>query len=259
MSCSRKPCVPAALAAFFYDHPAVALAFSGGTDSAYLLYAARACGCRVRAYYLHSAFQPAFELADARRLAQELGARLTVLFQDALADERVAENPKDRCYHCKRALFDGILRAAAQDGYALILDGTNASDDALDRPGIRALREMGVRSPLRECGLSKGEIRRLSKEAGLFTWDKPAYACLATRIPTGQPITQELLSRIESAEDALFALGFTDFRVRVFHGCARLQLPISQMGRAVEQRERILAALGGLFEGVFLDFDGGRG
>ena len=244
---------------FFHQVPRAALAFSGGTDSAFLLWAAGHYGCEVRAYYLKTAFQPAFELADARRLAQELGARLTVLFQDALADERVAENPKDRCYHCKRALFDGILRAAAQDGYALILDGTNASDDALDRPGIRALREMGVRSPLRECGLSKGEIRRLSKEAGLFTWDKPAYACLATRIPTGQPITQELLSRIESAEDALFALGFTDFRVRVFHGCARLQLPISQMGRAVEQRERILAALGGLFEGVFLDFDGGRG
>lgn len=244
---------------FFEQHKKAAIAFSGGADSAYLLYAAMRYGTDIRAYYVKTQFQPAFELADARRLAEGLGAKLTVLFQDALADERVAENPKDRCYHCKRALFDGILRAAARDGYALILDGTNASDDALDRPGIRALREMGVRSPLRECGLSKGEIRRLSKEAGLFTWDKPAYACLATRIPTGQPITQELLSRIESAEDALFALGFTDFRVRVFHGCARLQLPISQMGRAVEQRERILAALGGLFEGVFLDFDGGRG
>ena len=147
-------------------------------------------------------------------------------------------------------------RAAAQDGYALILDGTNASDDALDRPGIRALREMGVRSPLRECGLSKGEIRRLSKEAGLFTWDKPAYACLATRIPTGQPITQELLSRIESAEDALFALGFTDFRVRVFHDAARVQLKPAQMQQALTRRSEILENMRPYFETVLLDLKG---
>ena len=241
---------------FFEQHKKAAIAFSGGADSAYLLYAAMRYGTDIRAYYVKTQFQPAFELADARRLAQELGARLTVLFQDALADERVAENPKDRCYHCKRALFDGILRAAAQDGYALILDGTNASDDALDRPGIRALREMGVRSPLRECGLSKGEIRRLSKEAGLFTWDKPAYACLATRIPTGQPITQELLSRIESAEDALFALGFTDFRVRVFHDAARVQLKPAQMQQALTRRSEILENMRPYFETVLLDLKG---
>lgn len=132
---------------FFEQHKKAAIAFSGGADSAYLLYAAMRYGTDIRAYYVKTQFQPAFELADARRLAQELGARLTVLFQDALADERVAENPKDRCYHCKRALFDGILRAAAQDGYALILDGTNASDDALGSPGHSGAQGDGRSAP----------------------------------------------------------------------------------------------------------------
>lgn len=238
---------------FFQQNPKAAIAFSGGVDSAYLLYMAKKCGADVTAYYVKTQFQPAFELADARRLAKELGARMTVLAQDALLNKEVAANPADRCYYCKQAIFNGILAAAHADGYALVLDGTNASDDAGDRPGMRALRELSVRSPLRECGLVKGEIRRLSKEAGLFTWNKPAYACLATRIPTGQPITAELLSRIEQAEDALFSLGFSDFRVRVFSGCARLELKEEQMSRAIELRGKILAALSGQFSGVLLD------
>ena len=238
---------------FFKENPKAALAFSGGVDSAYLLYAAMQCGADIRAYYVKTQFQPAFELADAQRLARELGAPMTVLHQDALACGKVAENPADRCYYCKQGIFTGILQAAAADGYRLVLDGTNASDDAGDRPGMRALRELCVRSPLRECGLSKGKIRARSKEAGLFTWDKPAYACLATRIPTGQRITEELLAKIEQAEDFLFALGFTDFRVRILSGCARLQMPALQMGRAIQQRDAILQKLGALFDGVLLD------
>ena len=238
---------------FFRENPRAAVAFSGGVDSAYLLWAARQCGADIRAYYVKTQFQPAFELADAQRLAQEIGVPMTVLRQDALASEAVAQNPADRCYYCKQGIFTGILQAAAADGYTLVLDGTNASDDADDRPGMRALRELRVRSPLRECGLSKDEIRARSRQAGLFTWNKPAYACLATRIPTGQRITAELLGKIERAEDFLFSLGFTDFRVRILSGCARLQLPAEQMDQAIRQRSAILQELGPLFGGVLLD------
>ena len=238
---------------FFRQNSRVALAFSGGVDSAYLLYAARRAGAKVKAYFIKTAFQPAFELADARRLTEELGAELAVLELDVLGNDTVASNPADRCYHCKRMLFTRLCEQAAAEGYPLVIDGTNASDDADDRPGMRAIRELGVRSPLRECGIAKDEVRRLSREAGLFTWDKPAYACLATRIPTGEVITAEKLEKVERAEDALFGMGFTDFRVRLLGGAARLQLPAEQMLRAIEQREGIRAVLAAWFDTVLLD------
>lgn len=241
------------LEAFFAAHPKAALGFSGGVDSAYLLYAARQCGADVRAYFVKSAFQPAFELRDARRLASEVGAALTVLEADVLALPAVASNPPDRCYHCKRALFGLLCRRAAQDGYPLVLDGTNASDDADDRPGMRALRQLGVRSPLREAGLTKDEIRRRSRAAGLFTWDKPAYACLATRVPTGEALTADVLARVENAENELFSLGFSDFRVRVFGGAARLQLRAEELPRAVQCRAALRRRLAPYFETVLLD------
>lgn len=210
---------------FFKLHPKAALAFSGGVDSAYLLYAAKQCGAEVRAYYVKSVFQPQFELEDARRLAKDVHADLKILEVDVLSDSQVTANPPDRCYHCKKVIFSAIAQASREDGFITILDGTNASDDAGDRPGMRALQEMSVLSPLRECGLTKSEIRRLSKEAGLFTWDKPAYACLATRIPTGTAIAADQLERTEAAENYLFSLGFTDFRVRLQGDAAKLQVP----------------------------------
>lgn len=240
---------------FFAQNPRVALGFSGGVDSSYLLYAGRACGADIRPYYIKTAFQPAFEFEDACRLCEGLGASMTAIAHDVLADAAVTANPADRCYHCKTALFGLLRQRAVADGYPVLIDGTNASDDAGDRPGMRALRELEVRSPLREAGLTKDEIRRLSREAGLFTWDKPAYACLATRVPAGHPLTGALLARVEGAEDALFALGFTDFRVRVYEGAARLQLPAAQLARALEQRERILAQLKPYFDTVLLDLE----
>ena len=241
---------------FFEMNPETALAFSGGVDSAYLLYAAKKYARRVTAYYVKTTFQPAFELEDARRLAEELGADMKILTLDALADETVAANPWDRCYHCKRHIFGAILKAAAADGYTTVLDGTNASDRADDRPGMRALKELEVRSPLRECGLPKDEIRRLSREAGLFTWNKPAYACLATRVPTGMPITEELLARTERAEAALSAMGFSDFRVRTARdGSAKLQLKEDQLAAALSKRTEILNALSKDYPAVLLDLE----
>ena len=241
---------------FFQENPRCALGFSGGVDSAYLLYAGVKAGADIRPYFIKTAFQPAFELADARKLAEGLGVEVTVLELDALADPRVAANPADRCYFCKQNLFRTLKERAIADGYPVLLDGTNASDEAGDRPGMRALTELSVRSPLRECGLTKAEIRARSREAGLFTWDKPAYACLATRVPAGEAITADLLARVEGAEDALFRLGYTDFRVRVFHSAARLQLPRGQMERAVREAEELRQALKPYFTPILLDLEG---
>lgn len=238
---------------FFAEHPKAALGFSGGVDSSYLLWAAVNAGADIAPYYIQTAFQPAFELEDAQRLCAQIGVKLNVIRLDALADPRVAANPANRCYYCKVGLFGALRARAKADGYDLLLDGTNASDDAGDRPGMKALREMEVHSPLRECGLTKAMIRQESRKAGLFTWDKPAYACLATRVPTGRTITSELLRRVEGAETALFALGFTDFRVRLYDEAARLQLPEGQLANAVEQRQAIRQALAPWFDVVLLD------
>lgn len=240
---------------FFTRHPQAAIAFSGGVDSAYLLYAAVQYAEKVRAYYVKSQFQPQFELDDARRLAEGLGADLRVLELDVLSVPCVSRNPSDRCYYCKKAIFGAISSAAAADGFSLLLDGTNASDDAGDRPGMRALQELSVLSPLRMCGLTKAEIRQLSKEAGLFTWDKPAYACLATRIPTGEAISHAKLQAIEEAEDYLFSLGFTDFRVRTRDGIAKLQLTEQQLALLLLHRSDILAKLKTHYKEVTLDLE----
>ena len=240
---------------FFAENPRVAIAFSGGVDSSYLLYAALHYGARARAYYVNSAFQPAFELEDARRLAGELNADMKVLPVDVLASETVTANPPDRCYHCKQMIFRTILAAAEADGFTVLLDGTNASDDAGDRPGMRALRELSVRSPLRECGLTKAEIRRLSREAGLFTWDKPAYACLATRIRTGEEITLQKLKQTEKAEGFLFGLGFRDFRVRMVDNTAKLELREADLPLLLENREKIVTELRKDYDSVLLNLE----
>lgn len=180
---------------------------------------------------------------------------MTVLLVDILSDTRVAANPANRCYFCKKSIFSSILHAASADGFTTLIDGTNASDDAGDRPGMQALRELKVYSPLRDCGLTKTDVRRLSKEAGLFTWNKPAYACLATRIPAETPIIPEDLARTEKAEDYLFSLGFTDFRVRQMGNAAKLQLPDAQLAHIVEAREQIVATLKQWYDTVLLDLE----
>ncbi len=243
------------LNAFFKDHPKVALAFSGGVDSAYLLYAALQNGAEVRAYYVRSPFQPEFELEDAKRIAGELKADMQILQLDVLSEKEIAANPPDRCYHCKKCIFSAIARAARADGFPVLIDGTNTSDDAGDRPGMRALKELSVRSPLRECGLTKDDIRQLSKEAALFTWDKPAYACLATRIPAGETITAEKLRKTEAAEKYLFSLGFTDFRVRLLDGCARIQVPERSMRLLLSRRSEILETFKKYYKAVLLDLE----
>ena len=238
---------------FFAQNPRAALACSGGVDSACLLWEGIRAGAQIKPYFVKTPFQPRFELEDARRLCTQLGVDLVVLDYDILDNGTVAANPPDRCYHCKRRLFSLLKERAAADGFPLLLDGTNASDDGGDRPGMRALEELGVRSPLRECGLTKENIRALSRQAGLFTWDKPSYACLATRVPAGRTITQEDLARVERGEEQLSGLGFRDFRLRLTAGGCKLQLLEDQFPLLQARRGDILSALEPLFSEITLD------
>ena len=176
-----------------------------------------------------------------------------MLDADPLACPEIAANPANRCYYCKQIIMSAIKAAAARDGFELVIDGTNASDDVSDRPGFRALGEAGVLSPLRLCGITKKELRERSREAGLFTWDKPAYACLATRVPTGEAITAEKLEMIEKSEDALFSMGFTDFRVRLRDGGALLQFIPGQREEAEARFDELRAALAPFFSEIRLD------
>lgn len=238
---------------FFKKNPACAVAFSGGVDSAFLLYAASAYGQRTAAYFVKTSFQPSFELEDAQKVVQQLGTTLTVLEFDILTVPEVAANPQDRCYHCKRALFTRLLEAAKADGFPLVLDGCNASDDAADRPGMRALRELGIRSPLRECGVTKSDVRRLARKAQLPVWNKPSYACLATRVPAGVAIRREDLERIARGENLLMSLGFSDFRLRLRNGGALLQVCEEQMDLAWQLLAEIQEKLTEDFEEITLD------
>lgn len=240
---------------FFSQNQKVALAFSGGVDSAYLLYAAIQSDCDIHAYYVKSAFQPEFELEDAKRLAKELDATMTVLNLDVLSESNITDNPVNRCYFCKKKFFSKIIEASKADGYDVIIDGNNASDDADDRPGMKAVQELQVRSPLRECGITKSEVRNLSKEAGLFTWNKPAYACLATRIPTGVKITAEKLHATEISEKALSDLGFTDFRIRLSGNGAKIQVREEQLEKLLIYRKEILEKLKPYYTSVTVDLE----
>ena len=185
---------------FFSRTLQFAVAFSGGCDSAYLLSAARAAGCRVKAYFVNTAFQPAFEREDAVRVAEECGAELEVIEADVLDEAAICENTPDRCYWCKRFMFGGIFERMRRDGYEILADGTNASDDPARRPGFRTLAEGGVVSPLRRAGMTKDQVRDASRKLGISTADKPSFSCWAVRVPQGQRITEEALRRV--AEEA---------------------------------------------------------
>lgn len=199
------------LKAFFARVPRFAVAFSGGTDSAYLLAAALVAGCEVRAYLVNTAFQPAFELEDARTVAACLGVPLAVVEADVLAQDDICANPPDRCRLCKRFIFGAIAEAAQRDGFTVLVDGTNASDDPARRPGFRALAEASVVSPLRRAGMTKTDVRAASRALALsqgrdsdaFLADKPRFACLAVHVPAGERITRESLA------DAALRLGMS--------------------------------------------------
>lgn len=190
------------LDAFFARAPRLALAFSGGTDSSYLLMAAVEAGCEVGAYCVKTAFQADFELEDARLVLDEVRTRhpeanvsFRVLELDILSQGDVCANLSDRCYLCKRFILGAVRDAAQRDGFEALIDGTNASDDPARRPGFRALAELGVVSPLRRAGMTKEDVRAVSREIGVLTAEKPSFSCLATAVPQGDPLTEASLAR----------------------------------------------------------------
>lgn len=239
----------------------LAVAFSGGVDSAFLLWAARRAlpPADLLALTAQGPLFPRRESREAAELAEALGVSRLVLDFEALAVPLVAANPPDRCYHCKRALLERLTAAARERGFDLVADGGNLDDLDDFRPGARAVRELGIVSPLKEAGLTKTDIRRLSAENGLPTWDKPAFACLASRVPYGQALTRETLARVERAEDFLLALGFREVRVRCHDQVARLEVGADERSRffdlnLMDRVHRELTALGFAF--VALDLAG---
>ena len=238
---------------FFKKNNRCALGFSGGVDSAYLLMRAAHCGADIKPYFVKTSFQTDEECDEAVKLAKRFGTNLCVIETDVLSCEDIVKNDSRRCYYCKKHLFSAIIERALDDGYETVLEGTNFSDDITDRPGFIAISELGVISPLRECGITKEMIRMELKEADFDFWNKPSMACLATRIPTGQRILPEDLIRTEAAEAAMKELGFSDFRVRLFHESARIQLKAEQFADAFRLRCDIYNRLSQYFDNVFLD------
>ena len=238
---------------FFNKYPRVAIAFSGGSDSAFLAYSALKYAKEVRAYFVKTAFQPEFEYQDVIRFTNEYSLDLKVIELDILSEEEVVCNPSNRCYYCKKKIFSVISKAVKEDGFEVILDGSNASDDASDRPGMKALEELKILSPLRMCNLTKDDIRRLSKEANLFTWNKPSYACLATRVPSNVRITKDILDKTEKAEAYLSSLGFNDFRVRYRDGNAFIQLVEEQFDLYYQKEDIIKTELLRDYQDILLD------
>ena len=240
---------------FFSKYTKVAVAFSGGVDSSYLLYAAKKYAEKVKAYYVKSEFQPGFEFENALKFVSDYGIKLKVIKLSVLSDKKVVANPKNRCYFCKKQIFSAIYKAASKDGFKFVLDGTNASDKASDRPGMKALKELSVLSPLKLCNITKADVRKLSKKEKLPTWNKISYTCLATRIITGQKINKHLLQRTEKAEKYLFSLGFVDFRVRTVNDTAKIQIRKEQFPLMLSNREKIFKKLSADYKAVCLDME----
>ena len=222
----------------------VLVAYSGGVDSGLVMAVAhRELGDRALACIGVSPSYPMREMRTAVKLAEEQQWPYRLVNTEEYLDANYAANAADRCYFCKSELHDHLRSIAEAEGWSAVVDGNNASDVGDTRPGMTAARERGVRSPLIEAGITKAEVRELARGLGLPIWDKPAMACLSSRVPQGTPITAELLRQIEAAEDVLVALGFQQFRVRHHGDVARIEVPVEELHRAVEQRESIVAGI----------------
>lgn len=240
----------------------VIVAFSGGVDSAFLAYAAAdEIGSRALAVTGESPSYPDFQRQDALAIVDRFSISHEFVNTDEIDDPNYLANPSNRCYFCKHELFTKLSALAAERGYAFVCDGNNADDVGDYRPGRQAAKELNVRSPLIEAGLTKAEIRALSQAAGLPVWDRPASACLSSRIPYGMPVTIEKLSVIERGEARLRALGFHQMRVRHHGDIVRIEIAPEEMPRALdaEMAGRMATAFKQLgFKFVTLDLEGYR-
>ena len=240
----------------------VIVAFSGGVDSAYLAYvASEELGERALAATGDSASYPTFQRELADKLTKQFGLLHEIILTEEFDNLNYTSNPPNRCYYCKSELYTKLDQLARERGFEVVCDGTNADDVVDFRPGREAAREMVVRSPLLECGLTKSEIRELSRRAGLPAWNEPASACLSSRVPYGQVVTIEKVSMVDKAETALKQLGFRQVRVRHHGEVARVEVAEEEMPRALdpEMARRVSTALKALgFKYVTLDLEGYR-
>jgi len=249
-----------ALTAAFADMGSALVAFSGGVDSALALKAAHdALGAKAVAATGLSATYAAEEMAEAKAIAAEIGAEHIVVTTMELDDPRYANNTHQRCFFCKTELYTKLGEVAAARGYAVVVDGSNADDAGDFRPGMRAAKQLAVRSPLLELGWHKDEIREVAQALGIRIWNKPAAACLSSRFAYGDPITVEKLRQVANAERAVRALGFRGFRVRHHDNVARLEIPSAQIAQALEQSEEIVRGVKSAgYSYVALDLEGYR-
>ena len=245
------------LTALAGEQQKICVAFSGGVDSALLVKLCCEAGLETHAVTFDSTLQPVGEAAQAAESAKRYGARHILLRCDPLAQEEVRNNRRERCYHCKHRLFTGLREYAAAQGIFAVIDGTNADDRLVYRPGLRALRELGIVSPLAELGVTKAQVRELAGQLGLDVAKKPSAPCMATRFPYDTALSDQALAQVGQAEEMLRGLGFETVRVRVHDQLARIEVPLDRLLSLAEKAGEISALLRSLgYRRVTLDLEG---
>ena len=239
------------------------VAFSGGVDSSLILklavQAAAKTGHKVYGIMVHTMLHPMGEVEDARVTAEQIGAEFRVLEIDELQGADILDNPVDRCYRCKKYLFHNLIEEGKKLGVSAMMEGTNEDDLHVYRPGLRAIRELGIHSPLAEAGMTKAEVRKLAGELDISVSNKPSMPCLATRFPYGTRISYEAMQKVDEGEAFVRSLGFYNVRLRIHNDVVRIEVDVNEMPRLLEYREQIVAKLKNLgYDYITVDLEGFR-